>query len=484
MNWKTVMLLLIGLLAGSIFACSHSSQQGVITLDPKTTYQTITGWEATTQAGQGDEYDSRASPGPYVNASKPFQLYKDRLFDLAVNDLGINRVRLECKCSMENSVDYVDLYMRGQITWDEWTRHRVEMINDDTDPFHINPNGFQFTALDYQIEHVVLPIKERVEANNEKLFINTTYVCFKATSSLHRSNPEEYAEFVLAAYQHMQSKYGFVPDSWEVILEPDTNTGWTATQMGQAVAAAGRRLEANGFTPHFVVPSTTNAANAPVWFDQIVAVPGALPYISEISYHRYHGVSDRVLQQIGERAVKYHISAAMLEFIGASYEDLHQDLKLARNSSWSEFVLAYPHTNDDGGKYYMVDQRNADNPVVIMGSRTKFLRQYFKFIRRGAVRIDALSNNDRFDPLAFINANGNYVVVIKADAGGSFVVRGLPSGTYGIKFTTSSQYDVDEPDVTIAAGQALDASIPRPGVITVYTKSSAIEQRRRASSNN
>src|ERR1700720_4859292 len=103
MTWKTVMLLLIGLLVFSIFACSHSYQHGVITLDPKTTYQTITGWEATAQAGQADEYDGRGSPGPYVNASKPFQLYKDRLLDLAVNDLGINRVRVECKCSMENS---------------------------------------------------------------------------------------------------------------------------------------------------------------------------------------------------------------------------------------------------------------------------------------------------------------------------------------------------------------------------------------------
>ena len=478
MRWRAVLVSLAGLFAAAGLACSRAnSQQGVINLNPKITYQTMIGWEATAQAGQGDEYDGLASPPPYLNANKSFQLYKDTLFELAVNDLGINRVRFETKCGIENPVDYADLYLRGQITWQQWTNHRVEIVNDDADPFHINPSGFQFMGLDYTFDHSVLPIKQRLEARGEKLFINACYVCFKNENPLHRANPEEYAEFVLAVYQHMQSKFGVVPDSWEVILEPDTNTGWTATQIGQAVVAAGRRLQANGFTPHFVVPSTTNAANAPTWFDQIAAVPGALAYISEISYHRYHGVSDKVLEQIGQRAAANHINSAMLELIGASYEDLHKDLKLARNSSWSEFVLAYPRTNDDGGKYFMIDQRNADSPVVLMGSRTKFLRQYFKFIRRGAVRIDAATSNDSFDPVAFINTNGKYVVVVKADAGGSFTINGLPPGTYGIKFTTSSQYDVDAPDVTVAAGQPLAASIPQAGVITVYEKTSAVEQR-------
>ena len=64
---------------------------------------------------------------------------------------------------------------------------------------------------------------------------------------------------MLATYQHMQGKYGFVPDSWEVILGPDTgNAGWSATQVAQAIKAAGDRLAANGFTPNFTTPSTTD----------------------------------------------------------------------------------------------------------------------------------------------------------------------------------------------------------------------------------
>jgi hypothetical protein len=54
--------------------------------------------------------------------------------------------------------------------------------------------------------------------------------------------------------------------------------------------------------------------------------------------------------------------------------------------------------------------------------------------------------------------------------GGSFSVADLPSGGYGIKCTTGSQYDVDLVDVTLGSGETLNASIPASGAITVYGK--------------
>jgi hypothetical protein len=162
----------------------------------------------------------------------------------------------------------------------------------------------------------------------------------------------------------------------------------------------------------------------------------------------------------------------MLEYVSATYIDLHQDIKQGRNSSWQQFTLAGPLSwgPDSGDRYYLVDDSNTSNPTIIMGSRTKFLRQYFKFIRSGAQRIEASSGNSNFDPLAFINSNGKYVVVVKATSNGSFNVMGLPSGTYGIKYTTASQYNFDLSDVTISAGQNVPASIPGSGVITIYAR--------------
>src|SRR5262245_23561428 len=416
-------------------ACaSMAPQLPVITLNPGTTYQTMLGWEATAQAGQ-------------VDFREMFPKYKDALFDAAVNDLGINRLRLEIQNGSENPVDYFTGWYNGQISRSEWRAHWYEIINDNNNPFEINPAGFQFASIDQTIDTVVMPIKQRVEARGEKLYINLNYVDFGPSAFEHKDYPEEYAEFMLATFLHLRDKYGWTPDAIEIVLEAD-NAGWSGTQLGQAIVATGDRLKANGFRPAFVAPSTTNMARAITFFDQLVQVPRATEYVKELSYHRYGGVSDGNLQAIGSRATQYGVRTAHLELIGANYYDLHNDLSLARDSSWAQFTLAWVSSqgSDDGGKYYVVDDRDPNRPVVQIASRTKFLRQYFKYIRRGAVRIEATSDNTAFHPLAFVNTDCKQTVIVKADFAGKFLVQGLPAGSYGLKYTTDAQYDVDSPD--------------------------------------
>src|SRR5690606_3751967 len=105
----------------------------------------------------------------------------------------------------------------------------------------------------------------------------------------------------------------------------------------------------------------------------------------------------------------------------------HKDLTLANVSAWQQYTLAFPSSNDNGGRYYNVDLSNPNNPIITSGSRTKLLRQYFKFVRAGARRIGATSASASFEPVSFINTNGTYVVVVKANSGGSFSVGGLPA---------------------------------------------------------
>jgi hypothetical protein len=84
--------------------------------------------------------------------------------------------------------------------------------------------------------------------------------------------------------------------------------------------------------------------------------------------------------------------------------------------------------------------------------------------------VDATSTLAALDPLAFVNQGGGTVVVVKAAAGASFHVVGLPGGTYGIRYTTDAEFAHDLADVTIPAGAPLAASIPARGVVTVYRK--------------
>ena len=59
------------------------------------------GWETVGEAGQLE--------------SAAWNNYKTSLLDQAVNDLGINRVRLEIKSGVENPTDYFTQWRNGQI---------------------------------------------------------------------------------------------------------------------------------------------------------------------------------------------------------------------------------------------------------------------------------------------------------------------------------------------------------------------------------
>jgi hypothetical protein len=404
------------------FCQRAAADHTLITLNPQTTYQTMTGWEATGQAGQTD--------------IPAFPQYKDTLFEQAVNDLGINRLRLE--------------------------------ISRNSGPAgRQTGSGFDLGEMDTTIETVVLPIRKLLQARGENLFVNVTVV-----GKGYAHDPNGYAQAALEALQHMQTKYGFLPDSWEVALEPD-NFGWeNPTNVANALVATGNLFGAKGYNLPFVAPSNTNMTSAVGWFDAIMQAPGSAQYLKEFSYHRYGGVSITSLKAIAGRAQHYGINTSMLEHIGSGVEDLYQDLTVGQNSAWSEYALAYREKTEEGGLYFRIDDSNPSAPKVIMDSRAKLLRQYFRFIRRGALRIGAQTTDDRFAPVGFVNSNRAFVVVVKASGGGSISIQGLPPATYGINYTTDQEYAVDLPDQTITAGHALTTAIPNKGVITIYGKAS------------
>lgn len=416
MKFSLIATALVSVIA-AIWPAPSSPQEGIILINPNTTYQTMIGWEATGQAGQKEH---RAK----------WLKYKDQVYDLAVNDLGINRVRLEVKASS---------------------------------------SGFVWPNFDQSLAEVVVPLRQRLEARGEKLWVNVCVV-----EGVLKDNPKLYAENVLATYKRMQSKYGFVPDSWEAGLEADT-FGWgnQGYFMANAIVAAGKLLAANGYPSKvFVAPSSSNIVHATAYFDEMIKqVPESTKYLAEFSYHLYGGADRRLREGIAIRALSRGLKVSQGEFIGATYDELHQDLKVAQVSSWQQYTLCWVLTEggDTGGAYYTVDDvSNPTNPPLAIASRTKFLRQYFKFVRRDAVRIGATSSYPGFDPVAFKNVDGREVVVVKASSGGSFKIHGLSAGTYGIKYTTAKQYDVDAPAVTISRRQPLDANIPDAGVITIY----------------
>ena len=415
-----------------------------VSVDTTQHFQTMTGWEATAQAGQED-------PG--------FGGWQTQLLDLAANDLGINRLRVEVTSGAENPADNYALSRAGQVNWQSV---RYQAVNDNDDPNVINPAGFHFSQVDLEVESIVLPLRLRLQARGEHLYLNLNYVSFNQGGLIH-GNAAEYAEFLLALFVHLRDRYGVVPDAVEVILEPDNGTIWNGSSIGAAIVAAGQRLAAAGFHPEFIGPSVTNMGNTVPYLDNMLQAPGASGYLKEIAYHRYGGVSETNLQAIASRGAERGLRTAMLEHIGADVEELYDDLTVGQVSAWQQFTLAFP-TTDNGGQYYVIS-----GGVPVIGSRTVGLRQYFHYVRAGAIRVGAASDHaDLVRPVAFENVGNAPLVVLHMARAGTVALRGMRPGQYGV--TTSDSAHPTLTAVTAASDGSLTVNVPSAAIVTVFSK--------------
>ena len=450
-------------------ALLSAPDEAVITVDPRETHQTIKGWEVTARLWETNKREDRFDSS--------WEKRKDEILGRLVNELGINRVRIEIKSGIENPIDYWARFRSQQIGYTEYRQHYYEKINDNDDPNVASKSGFQFSMLDYQVENIVVPLAKLLESRGERLYVNLTYVDFVPVADRgnlsHALKPEEYAELIHAAFDHLKRRHGLVPDALGITLEPENTEHWRGRQIGAALVAAAKRLRQAGFTPEFIAPSTTAASAAPVYFDEIAKVPGAAELMSEFSYHRYRDSSVKdVLPEIAKRAKKFGLRSAMLEHVGGNMAELHADLTVANASAWQQYGIAAElrmSDKDTGGHYYHLESTRG-GPVLKMAERSRGLAQYFRFIRAGATRIGAASNSADHRPVAFKNSNGTHVVVVQGDREGTIRFLGLPAGDYETQYTTATETAVKVAAVDVAPGGTLTARLPARGVVTVYQR--------------
>lgn len=439
-----------------LMACAKT--EAVVTIDPSVHHQVMRGWEVTTDMSDDDHPES-------------VPLYREKLYDLAVSDVGINRVRFEVRSGAEGVSKGWERFMSGELSAQAWRPLRYQTVNDNDDPNVINWAGFDFSELDDSVDNIVLPMKRRVEQQGERLFLNLCYVAFTeqiTTGDYHHDNPEEYAEFVLATYLHLQEKYGFVPDTWEVLLEPDNGTKqWNPTVMANNIVAAARRLKENGFTPAFVAPSTMDMARAVPWIEEIARTPGAMETIVEFSYHRYHNSNADNARKIAAAGKRYGKPTSMLEwwFKNATYEVLREDLVEAENSAWQGQVLR---------TLFDVDMKDPKAPKLSVASDTRMNLQYFRYIRMGAQRIGAESSDPTSTrPTAFINPDKSYVIVADTKGPVAMTIRGAPAGKYAVSYALKDRSVVEPTPVETDEKGEIVVNMPGQGVVTVSSVPSA-----------
>lgn len=448
MKYTLSIILVVSGLALAIFAVRPLLAESTadIEIDPSITFQTISGWEGTADL-------------PDIPASPPWTPYRDKMYDLVVNETGLNRVRLEVRSGAESRSGAPTRFLAGKIRYNTWKKERYDAVNDNDDPFLADLSGFNFDELDWHVRETVLPMWQHLEARGERLIVNLCYVSFR-DGSFFQMDPEEYAELVLVTYQHLEKTFGFVPDLWEVVLEPDLqNNGWDGATMGKAMAAAGKRLREHGYKPAFVAPSVTNMANTLPYANAISNIPGASDSWKELSYHRYRGQSAKTLHKIAEFAETHDLRTSMLEwwFGRGTHKVLFEDLTIGNVSAWQGRVIS--------GIY---DAPNREGEAPQMREDTRFNHLYFTAIREGAVRIKATSSAPRsFDASAFINADGGTAILVEAYRAGKIVLRGLEAGKYTVRIATSDRVMTVPEPLIVDRNTTPVLEIPDSGVVSI-----------------
>lgn len=464
-------LLLCALTAASGIVMSLNQPKRILTridLDAERRFQIIDGWAVYPRYWEDDKVHNRFD--------RSFEPHTEDVSRLLVDEVGINAVRVEIWSGLENPVDYWIDHYRGELSYRDYNLIRYEKMNDNDDPHKVNPAGFQFNKFDHRMESMVLPIKRALEARGEKMYVNVCYVDFslrgkaRQGSLSHADNPEEFAEFVLVFFERLRDKYGIEPDSFEVILEPDNTARWRGHQIGHGLVASARRLEANGFRPEFVAPSNKSMGNAIRYFDEMIEVPGVLDKLDTFAYHRYGKQRTSMVEDIRARAQANGLKTAMLEKLDAGIDVLLEDLLVGHVSSWQQWAVAgKSEWGRQSAFYIFVDNSDPENVKISKSRLSQHLSQVFRFVRRGAVRIAATSDNETTTSVAFINPDGGRVVVLRAyDTAGSVAIAGLPAGRYAARFIDDDLIIEDRPPRPIGAGETLTLELSRPGVLTVY----------------
>ena len=408
-----------------------------VTIDAQTQYQTMLGWGKTT----------------------PHLRVPDRLRDLCVermvDDLGLTRLRLEPPSGNRSE--------HGPWEW----------VNDNGDPYDIEWSAFGTEELDFRAAHWVVPFKDRVEANGEPFDIYVSPSYFDGGSSgtvpawlLH--SPGEYAEWATAVLLRLQEKHGIVADYYCICNEAGNNNAFRPDVVGRMIATLGPRLRELGLPTKIQFPEGVSAEVSLRYIEALKDRADIWPYIGAISYHLYG--KNEVLTDIRDFARERGLPTGQTEFMNLNMDHLYADLTLGGASYWEIYGL--------GGPDYRLVSTYSDSSAFRGGPQYWNFRQVTHYVRPGAVRVEASSDDAGLRSLAFVKGGQTTVALINTTpphAAQTVSVQGLPAGEYGVCRSVGRRIYEELGVQMVAADGALTIDVPADAVLTVYPRAGANE---------
>lgn len=431
--WITVgvQLLLTLNMGQAVFAQRKPVQVSIRT---EQTYQTIEGF------GAG-----------IIDFTEPPAFFNDpKLYDLAVNDLGMSILRMSFP-------------------------QELEAVNDDNDPNHFNWPAYHMPYLERRMR-IALEFKKR----GVEKFIASTWSPPEFTKTHHATTQgghlrmdmyEEYAEnmaaFVMAAKQNWGIDIGALSIQNELMfIEPYKSCIYLPEQAREAVRALMHKFQREGIRTQIQLPEDMMFLDRMLgYIEPTMADPETRNFHGSFATHRQQEFE--TVRKWYEATKQYNRQTWMTETSGHHQNwqgamkmasDMYDYLVGGNMSAWMYWQIAEPNS-----EYALMDGPNT-SPKYFAA------KHFYRYVRPGALRVEGQSTDSDVLVSAFRhNAQGTITVILinRSDTGANVKLT-LDGKNLPRQFTwyRSTEQEQCERKGTLKSN-ALALALPPQSIITL-----------------
>lgn len=424
-------------------------------------------YAATVSIDGAVEYQTIYGFGGAESWRLPSSDYYDEIFD----DLGVSVLRFQMFAYTESTPD-----LPGDKSRD----------NDNGDPAVIDWNGVNVNIID-----ALGPLLQAAQSRKVKI-IGTTWsppawmksnnlVENGATQAFVTGNEAEMAEFITIWVKGLKNRWGVNVDSVTIQNEPDYNPvsyagcTYTDTQYENVINALGARFASEGITTTEIhAPDTMTLYSLENTYDEMCANG----YVDSLASHNY-GISGQNLSPDNTipywQAAHTYASGCGKDLWETEYGDIGYTWPNAFNRPQHiHNALVYGHVS--AYHIYEIYKAAAGGDEVIQndGTFTKqayLLKQYYRYVRPGAIRVYAISSDGDILVTAFKNYSDRTftVVAINRDTLAETVSFNLsnlnPISSLNVYRTSVTENSVDLGSTSVSAN-SFTYTLPSESVTT------------------
>jgi O-glycosyl hydrolase len=342
--------------------------------------------------------------------------------------------------------------------------------NDNDDPFVIDWSGVKMGAM-----NAFAPLLKAAQSRGVKI-IGTTWsppAWMKDNGLVESSDmftsgyEDELVEFILIWVKGMQMYHGVHIDSVTIQNEPDSLPSWpgckySPAQITDIIKRLGARFAAEGITTEIHAPDTTKLKNFLIYGNDICRDKTAKGYVNTLATHPYkhrerfnpdyfipgwvsaYNLADSCGKKLWETeyGAPGNSKAWNASFVSAQH--IHNALVYGNVAAWLHFDIYSP-----GSSGSLVTKKG-------IHLKSYVLKQYYHYVRPGAVRIDTQTHDNDILVTAFNHKLNNTltVVVINRKASSEildFSLNNLPEiSVFNVTRTSAAEKSADLGQVSVA----------------------------------